>query len=30
MYAYDENNMLIASGGTAGYCAMQMNYYVKH
>lgn len=22
MYAYDENNMLIASGGTAGYCAI--------
>ena len=22
MYAYDDNNMLIASGGTAGYCAI--------
>ena len=22
MYAYDENDMLIASGGTAGYCAI--------
>ena len=22
MYAYDKNNMLIASGGTAGYCAI--------
>ena len=22
MYAYDNNNMLIASGGTAGYCAI--------
>ena len=26
MYAYDENDMLIASGGTAGYCAISKNH----
>jgi len=26
MYAYDENDFLIASGGTAGYCAICKKY----